>query len=92
MSATITMYEPRLCGYCSAAKRLFDKKGWPVDSIIVDGRAEVWDQMVERTGRSTVPQIYIGDYHVGGFDDLADLDMQGELENLYNNSQDEQGK
>ena len=84
----ITLYESHLCGYCRAAKRLLDKKGWPYESIVVDGRRDLWEQMVKRSGRETVPQIYIGDHHVGGFDDMAELESVGELDALYHGQTD----
>lgn len=83
MPASIVIYSSRLCGFCSAAKRLLDKKGWPYETIGVDGNPEAKAEMMERTGRRTVPQIYFGDTHVGGFDDLAELDADGELDTLY---------
>lgn len=83
MSAKITIYESGLCGFCHAAKRLLDNKGWAYESLVVDGNAELRRSMEERTGRHTVPQIYIGDSHVGGFDDLAELEAAGELDELY---------
>ena len=83
MSAKITLYESRLCGYCRAAKTLLDKKGWPYESLVVDGNPELFEQMEKRSGRNTVPQIYFGEHHIGGFDDLAELDSMDELEALY---------
>ncbi|MBX2838106.1 MAG: glutaredoxin 3 [Gammaproteobacteria bacterium] len=83
MPAQITVYESALCGFCRAAKHLLDKKGWAYDSLVVDGNPELRRTMEERSGRHTVPQIWIGDQHVGGFDDLAELDADGELESLY---------
>lgn len=86
MSTKITLYESRLCGYCRAAKILLDKKGWPYESLIVDGNSDLLEEMIKRTGRETVPQIYIGEHHVGGFDDLAELDSSDELDSLYANN------
>ena len=83
MTASIVLYESQLCGFCHAAKRLLDKKGWEYTTIPVDGNPEVMAEMQERTGRRTVPQIYFDDTHVGGFDDLAELDAEGKLESLY---------
>lgn len=83
MTTKITIYESALCGFCGAAKRLLDNKGWPYESIVVDGRADLFDEMQKKTGRNTVPQIYFGDTHVGGFDDMAELDADGELDTLY---------
>ncbi len=67
-----------------AAKRLLKKKGWPFESLVVDGNRELRAEMQEKTGRTSVPQIYFGDHHVGGFDDMAELDASGELDALYN--------
>jgi len=83
MPPIITLYESAWCGFCRAAKRLLDKKGWPYESLVVDGNPELRRAMEERSGRRTVPQIYIGEVHVGGFDDLAELDADGALETLY---------
>lgn len=81
---TIVMYESNLCGFCMAARRLIDKKGWQYQSLNVDGNMELRAEMQTRTGRTSVPQIYIGETHVGGFDDLAELEQDGELDALYN--------
>lgn len=83
MTASIVLYESALCGYCRAAKRLLDNKGWEYKTISVDGDAAVMAEMQERTGRRTVPQIYFDDTHVGGFDDMAELDADGKLDDLY---------
>lgn len=83
MPAVITLYESNWCGFCRAAKRLLDQKGWAYESLVVDGNAELRATMEERSGRHTVPQIFIGDTHVGGFDDLAALEADGELDALY---------
>lgn len=77
------MYESGLCGYCRAARRLLDQKGWPYEALVVDGDMALRQEMQEKSGRTSVPQIFFGDTHVGGFDDLAELDADGELEELY---------
>ncbi len=84
MTTEITMYVSNLCGYCRAAAKLLDKKGWSYNSIVVDGRNDLWDEMQKKSQQNTVPQIWIGDTHVGGFDDLAELESDGELDSLYN--------
>lgn len=83
MSQSILMYESRTCGFCMAAKRLLDKKGWSYETIVVDGRADLHEEMKTRAGRHTVPQIFFGETHVGGFDDMAALESDGKLDELY---------
>ena len=79
----IRMYSTAVCPYCQRAEMLLKSKGVAeIEKIRVDldpGQREV---MMEKTGRRTVPQIYIDDYHVGGFDDLAALDRAGKLDPL----------
>lgn len=79
---SVLIYESGLCGFCHAAKRLLDKKGVNYDTIRVDKDAEQKQVMMERSGRRTVPQIFIGDHHIGGFDDLHELETDGELDAL----------
>jgi glutaredoxin 3 len=76
------MYCTKFCPYCVRARQLLARKGISVRQISVDGDAQRWNEMERITGRNTVPQIFIGDHHVGGFDDLAALDMEGELDPL----------
>lgn len=64
------------------AKRLFDKKGAPYSEINVDSKPGLRQEMMQKTRRRTVPQIYIGDLHVGGFDDLRALESKNELDTL----------
>lgn len=78
----IQLYTTRFCPYCHAAKRLLDSKGVKYDEIGVDGNRALRAEMEQRSGRYTVPQIWIGDYHVGGCDDLYDLERGGELDSL----------
>lgn len=81
--ARVLMYTSAACPYCTAAERLLTKKGVSViEKVRIDLEPERKDEMVERTGRRTVPQIFIGERHVGGFDDLAALDRDGGLEPL----------
>ncbi len=82
MSKDVVMYTTGLCGYCSAAKRLLDSKGVEYQNIPVDTDAVKRDEMMEKSGRRTVPQIFIGDHHVGGFDDLNALESAGKLDAL----------
>jgi glutaredoxin 3 len=85
MSATpnIVMYSTAFCGYCQRARNLFERKGVDVREIKVDEDPKDRATMLERSGgRRTVPQIFIGERHVGGYDDLAALDRSGELDKL----------
>lgn len=76
------MYSTGSCPYCQAADRLLQLKGAKVQRIRVDLEPERRAEMMSRTGRRTVPQIYIGDLHVGGYEELAELDQAGRLESL----------
>jgi len=81
--AKITMYSTGMCPFCQMAERLLRSKGVSaIDKIRVDLEPERRVEMMEKTGRRTVPQIYIGETHVGGYDDLAALDRVGRLEEL----------
>ncbi len=81
-SNIIKVYSARLCGYCRAAERLLASKGVSFEVIKVDEDPEQFEYMMKITGRQTVPQIFIGDHHVGGFDDLSEINQSGELEEL----------
>lgn len=76
------MYCTAVCPYCVMAERLLQGKGISVEKIRVDLDAARRAEMMTRTGRRTVPQIYVGDTHVGGFDDLSALDRAGKLDPL----------
>lgn len=79
----ILMYSTGTCPYCIRAEQLLNSKGiTEIEKIRVDLTPERREEMMNRTGRRTVPQIYIDDRHVGGFDDLAALDRVGELDAL----------
>ena len=81
--ARVTMYATGVCPYCLMAERLLRSKGVSeIEKIRVDLDPQRRDEMVQRTGRRTVPQIYVGDRHVGGYDDLAALDRAGGLDPL----------
>ena len=83
MSARVLMYTTAVCPYCNMAERLLKSKGIEaIEKIRVDLEPEQRIAMMEKTGRRTVPQIYIGDTHVGGYDDLAALDRAGGLDPL----------
>jgi glutaredoxin 3 len=76
----VTMYATAVCPYCIQAERLLKAKGVAeITKIRVDLDPGLRQAMMERTGRRTVPQIYIGDFHVGGYDDLVALDHAGRL-------------
>ena len=83
MSVPITMYSTGVCPYCMRAEQLLKARGvQTIDKIRIDLQPERRQEMMDRTGRRTVPQIFIGARHVGGFDDLAALDRDGGLEPL----------
>lgn len=78
--AKVTMYTTAVCPYCVRAEMLLKQRGvTEIDKIRIDQDPEQRSVMMEKTGRRTVPQIYIGDTHVGGYDDLAALDRAGKL-------------
>lgn len=83
MNAHVTLYSTAMCPYCVRAERLLEAKGVTgIEKIRVDLDPEQRVLMMQKTGRRTVPQIYIGDTHVGGFDDLHALDQAGKLDPL----------
>ncbi len=78
----ILIYTADRCPYCVMAKRLLDKKQATYTEINVDAKAGMREEMMQKTKRRTVPQIYIGDLHVGGFDDLYALEQAKKLDAL----------
>lgn len=81
--AKIVMYTTEVCPYCVRAKQLLHNKGvTEIEEVRVDLQPELRIAMMEKTGRRTVPQIYIDGLHVGGYDDLAALNHAGELDKL----------
>lgn len=78
----ILIYTTKLCPYCVMAKRLLDKKGVPYTEINVETQPGLREEVMRRTKRRTVPQIFIGDLHIGGFDDLYALEQQKKLDAL----------
>ena len=82
----ILIYTANLCPYCTMAKRLFDTKGVSYEEINVDTDFKLRQEMMQKTKRRTVPQIYIGDLHVGGFDDLYALETANKLDELLNSA------
>ena len=83
MMAHIRMYTSAVCPYCVRAEQLLNSRGvTALEKIRVDLDPSLRDEMMKITGRRTVPQIFIGDYHVGGCDELIDLDRSGRLDTL----------
>jgi glutaredoxin 3 len=80
----IQMYVADWCPYCARARRLLRDKGVPFEEIDVDARPEARAQMVARSGRHSVPQIFVGDVHIGGCDELLARDAAGTLDPLIN--------
>ena len=81
--AKVTMYSTGVCPYCQMAERLLTSKGVvEINKIRIDIDPVKRDEMMQKTGRRTVPQIYIGEEHVGGFDELSKLDRAGGLDAL----------
>jgi len=78
----VLVYTTRVCAYCHAAKTLLREKRAGFREIDISGDDVQRDDLVRRTGQRTVPQIFIGDRHIGGFEELADLDRRGELDAL----------
>lgn len=82
MTAAITIYTTSWCPYCARAKALLAHKGAAFDEIDIESDPALRAQMMDRSGRRTVPQIFIGDRHVGGCDDLHAMDAAGDLDPL----------
>ena len=79
---TITIYTADYCGFCHAAKALLTRKGVPFDDIDVTHDAAARQEVAQRSGQSTVPQIFIGDESIGGFTELQTLEISGELDEM----------
>ncbi len=81
--AHVVMYSTTVCPYCVAAEKLLKQRGVAhIEKILIDREPDRREEMMVRTNRRTVPQIYIDDRHIGGFDDLSALDREGGLEPL----------
>jgi glutaredoxin 3 len=80
----IVLYSSEYCPYCRRARALLDRRGAAYTVLDVNRDPRLWRDIAERTGRDTVPQIFIGDRHVGGCGDLFALDRRGELDPLLN--------
>lgn len=78
----IVIYSKEYCPYCRMARQLLDNKGVDYQLIDIEGKHELRDRMIELSGRRTVPQIFVGEHHVGGFDDLNALERKGLLDDL----------
>jgi glutaredoxin 3 len=82
-SISVVIYGDEFCAYCAAARMLFTRKGVHFEDVLVSRDPARFDEMQARSGgRRSVPQVFIGDVHVGGFDDLCSLDNNGELDKL----------
>jgi glutaredoxin 3 len=82
MSARVLMYATQACPFCQSAERLLLAKGVEIDKIRVDLEPERRAEMMKKSGRRTVPQIWIGSRHIGGCDDLYALEREGKLDPL----------
>jgi glutaredoxin 3 len=78
----VTIYTTQFCGYCRRAKQLLQQKGVAYSEIDVTFDRDLYREMADLAGRSTVPQIWIGETHIGGCDELYALDRQGKLDGL----------
>ncbi|MDJ0918462.1 MAG: glutaredoxin 3 [Woeseiaceae bacterium] len=79
----VTIYTKNYCPYCTRAKALLDRKGIAYDEIDVTYDEALQSEMKERSQRRTVPQIFVGEQHIGGSDDLVALDQSGEFDRLF---------
>ena len=79
---SVVLYITQSCPFCVMAQRLLDEKGVKYELIDVGRDRTLWADMVEKSGRKTVPQVFIGSHHVGGFDDLSFADKRGEIDPL----------
>lgn len=80
--ANVKLYTTAWCPFCHAAKALLEKKAVPYEEIPISKSSEDWRELTAETGMYTVPQIFIGDRFIGGFDDMRALDRKGELDPL----------
>lgn len=82
MVAKVLIYSSRLCPYCRMAERLLEQKGVQAEKVMVDENPVRREEMTRRAGRTSVPQIFIGETHVGGYTELAGLERAGQLDAL----------
>jgi glutaredoxin 3 len=87
MTPKVVMYATAWCPFCQMAERLLVEKGVQFETIRIDLEPQRRIEMIERTQRRTVPQIYVGDHHVGGYDELSELDREGRLDPLLRGAQ-----
>ncbi|MCG7872546.1 MAG: glutaredoxin 3 [Candidatus Thiodiazotropha lotti] len=85
----VVMYSTAICPYCVRAKHLLENKGVTYEEIRIDHDREIMQEMMRRSNRHTVPQIFIDDFHVGGYDDLASMEISGQLNQLLGITDDE---
>lgn len=78
----IVMYSTQTCPFCTMARSLLDGKGLTYEVIDVGTDRAKWSELQAKSGRNTVPQVFIGEHHVGGFDDLSAAERSGELDKL----------
>ena len=82
-SIPVVIYGDEYCAYCAAARMLFTKKGVAFEDVLVSRDPARFDEMQARSGgRRSIPQVFVGDAHIGGFDELCALDKSGELDKL----------
>lgn len=79
---SVKIYTTRTCPYCMAAKDLLTQKAVEFEEVVTDDKPAIRQELLARTGQRTVPQIWIGDHHVGGCDDLFQLEREGKLNDL----------
>lgn len=82
----VLMYSTRICPFCVMARRLLERKGVKFDEVKVDEDPLRRQEMMQKSGRRTVPQVFIGETHVGGYEDLAALEHAGRLDALLSDS------
>lgn len=82
------MYGSEYCSYCMAARMLLKKKGVEYEEILIGNDPALREEMIQRSNRTSVPQIFIADQSIGGFDELYELEESGELDRMLNQQQD----
>ena len=81
----VVLYGTRFCPFCTAARRLLTNKGIDYQDISVDNNPELRGKLITKSGRNTVPQVWFGTQHIGGFDELRDLERQGTFDAMLQN-------